>query len=586
MRKLIITILTVMAALSLYGCAEEENSPASSSRVYSVELKSNTVLDAENSYFLIEVNNAEEIEDVVLAKEEGETDEEYMSRYNYAVSEAKAKGTYILVEGLGLDLQTVVLNKDNGTVTNAVENKTLVIVKKEAATSTKQEEYKIQILLDARTAVKAKSVAVTVGNQRFLFNDFNVKPARIWKDENGNTITSINVPENEKDDKQEVIKKGINVISEPVKVPVYSYDSVNKAVAGPVDAKTDITGLINTNSALPFEIDNYSVTEDINAGIQGFSGCIANGADKCGITISGYKTISTEKELLLNITSTLNNGADSNVAVTSSPVLLLKGTKPVEYNILPVTSMYLDVENSAAIFDVKATTNNTISSSNIQVAGKYNGTNDFTAGGADASATLTTGTYIIKEIELNKHYRIFMLAKDAATAAANGGLIITVNGETNTYTANEVMVGNISYGYIAGNKLIDNYKLKLNSATKIEIKLNYFGAVPTLYTYNSSGDAASLFTTEQTFIPNLSPITNGAAIQVSNSTCTANSAAVNCTFTVTATQSITSANATTTGNIILPYVDGDSSTGTVTLPSTQLNFYTTEDTTTNSVSSY
>ena len=112
MRKLIITILTVMAALSLYGCAEEENSPASSSRVYSVELKSNTVLDAENSYFLIEVNNAEEIEDVVLSKEEGETDEEYMSRYNYAVSEAEAKGTYILVEGLGLDLQTVVLNKD------------------------------------------------------------------------------------------------------------------------------------------------------------------------------------------------------------------------------------------------------------------------------------------------------------------------------------------------------------------------------------------------------------------------------------------------------------------------------------------
>ena len=330
MRKLIITILTVMAALSLYGCAEEENSPASSSRVYSVELKSNTVLDAENSYFLIEVNNAEEIEDVVLSKEEGETDEEYMSRYNYAVSEAEAKGTYILVEGLGLDLKTVVLNKDNGTVTNPVDNNTLVIVKKEAATSTKQEEYKIQILLDARTAVKAKSVAVTVGNQRFLFNDFNVKPARIWKDENGNTITSINVPENEKDDKQEVIKKGINVISEPVKVPVYSYDSVNKAVAGPVDAKTDITDLINTNSASPFVIKNYSVTEDINAGIQGFSGCITNGADKCGITIYGYNTISTEKELLLNITSTLNNGADSNVAVTSSPVLLLKGTKPVE----------------------------------------------------------------------------------------------------------------------------------------------------------------------------------------------------------------------------------------------------------------
>lgn len=589
MKKFIITILTVITALSLFGCAEEESSPVDTRRVYSVTLKDNTVLDAENSYFLIEVNNAEEIPDTVLTQEEGETNEEYEYRYNKAVAEAYAKGTYILVEGLGLDKETVVLNKDNGTITG-IDNKTLVLVKKEEAVDNQQAVYQIQILLDAKTAVNARSVAVTVGNQRFLFNNFNISPARIWKNENGDTITSIYVPDNVTNDKGGITKKGINVISEPVNIPVYSYDSTNKVAVGPFYANTDISGLVTSETITPFAVEDYAVSENLEAGITAFPGCIANGQSTCGLTIFGYQTLSTEKNLELPITTTFNTGAETTTAlsVTSKPSLLIKGTKPVEYDIHSLTSMYLEATDSAAIFDVKAVNGNTISQTDIQVTGKYNGTADFTDGSSSNNGSIATGTYIIKEITQNSHYRIFMLAGEAANAAANGGLIITVKDEANTYTANDVMTGKISYGYIAGNKLTNNYKLKVNSAASIDIKLNYFGATPTLYKYNSSGNTADLYTTSQTFSPVLSTVNQGTAIQVSNGTCSTSAAAVDCTLTVTATQEITSANASTNGTVTLSYTDGDSSSETVTLPSTQLIFYTTEaetSTTTTTVSS-
>lgn len=577
MKKLILTILTVLSVLALAGCAEEDNNAVTNlGRIYTAELANNTVLDADNSYFVINVNNAVEIPDTVLERAEGETDQEYNYRYEKAVQEAYSKGVNIKVEGVGLDLETIVLNKDNGTVTNSATSNTLVIVKKEEATETKPGVYQIQVLLHAKTAVNAKSVVLNVGNQRFLFNNFNVKKARIWKDMNENEITTIHIPDNETDDRGEIIKKGISIVSEPVKVDLYAYDNVNKKVEGPRAANNDISGLITANMIAPFTIEDYNDNSSV------LSGCVTNGQYKCGITIYGYETISTEKILSLNIA---NNLTDT-LTVTSESPILVKGTKPVEYNILPLTSMYLEAANSAAIFDVKATTGNTIAKTDITVTGSYNGTAQFTE---DTTATtLTTGTYIVKEIVANTHYRIFMLASEAAAAAANdttGNLVISVKGHNHTYKASDLSVGKISYGYIEGNKINNNYKISQSIETSIDIKLNYFGATPALYTYDSAGTNTN-YTTVKPFIPNLSTITSGTSLAVSNGTCTQNAQAVNCTLTVTANTSITSAQAASNGYVTLSYTDVDASATPVTLPNTQINFYTTEDTTTAAVSSY
>lgn len=578
MKKLILTILTVLTALALAGCAEEENNAVTNlGRVYTAELANNTVLDADNSYFVVNVNNAVEIPNTVVERVEGETDEEYNYRYTKAVQEAYSKGVNIKVEGIGLDAQTIVLNKDNGTITDSTKNNTLVIVKKEEATDTKPGLYQIQVLLHAKTAVNAKNVTISVGNQKFLFNNFNVKPARIWRDMNENEITTIHIPDNVTDDRGDVVKKGISIVSEPVKVDLYAYDNVNKKVEGPKAATNDITGLITKDMVAPFVIEDFVDNSTILAG------CLENGQYKCGITIYSYETISTEKTLSL----TLANNLTDTLTVNSISSILVKGTKPVEYNILPLTSMYLEETNSAAIFDVKATTGNTITAADIKVTGTYNGAAQFTE---DTTATsLTTGKYIIKEITPNSHYRLFILASEAAAAAANdaaGNLVISVKGHNHTYKSTDLSVGKISYAYIAGNKINSNYKIKQGEATSIDIKLNYFGPKPALYTYNSAGNAANFFTTEKTFMPNLNTVNSGTSLQVNNGTCTQNAQAVDCTLTVTANNAITSANAATAGNVILSYTDVDSTSTPITLPNTQINFYTTEDTTTTAVSSY
>lgn len=577
MKKLILTILTVFSVLALAGCAEEENNAVTNlGRVYTAELANNTVLDADNSYFVVNVNNAVEIDNASVERVEGESDEEYNYRYTKAVQEAYSKGVNIKVEGIGLEAQTIVLNKDNGTITDSTKNNTLVIVKKEEATDTKPGLYQIQVLLHAKTAVNAKNVTISVGNQKFLFNNFNVKPARIWKDMNENEITTIHIPKNVTDDRGDVVKKGISIVSEPVKVDLYAYDNVNKKVEGPKAATNDITGLITANMVAPFVIEDFVDNSTI------LGGCLENGQVKCGITIYSYETISTEKTLSL----TLANKLTDTLTVNSTSSILVKGTKPVEYNILPLTSMYLEATNSAAIFDVKATTGNTITAADIKVTDTYNGAAQFTE---DTTATsLTTGKYIIKEITPNSHYRLFILASEAAAAAANdaaGNLVISVKGHNHTYKSTDLSVGKISYAYIAGNRINSNYKIGLNIPTAIDIKLNYFGPTPTLYTYDNAGNTTK-YTKVQSFIPNLNTINKGTNVTVSNGTCTTGVQAVDCTLTVTANNAITSANAATAGNVILSYTDVDSTSTPITLPNTQINFYTTEDTTTTAVSSY
>lgn len=571
MKKFILTILTVLTALALAGCAEEKNTVTNEGKVYTAELASNTVLDTDNSYFLINIGNAVEIPDTVVERVAGETDAEYNYRYNKAVQEAYAKGVNVKVEGIGLDYETIVLNKDNGTQTDPTVSNTLVIVKKEEATEMKDAVYQIQVLLHAKTAANAKSVVVSVGNQKFLFNNLNVRPARIWLDENGNEVTSISVPQDQYDDLGNIVKKGINLISEPVKVDLYAYDNTNKVVAGPVSAVNKISTLITTDMISPYVIEDYTV--NAADGGQTLAGCITNGDYRCGITISGYNTISTERTLTLSLTNQIDT-----TAVTSVTNLLVKGTKPVEYTISPLTTVYLDTTNSAAIFDVKATTGNTIASTDITVTGTYNSTSNVFAAATDTTQ-LTSGTYIIQEITAGTHYRIFMLASEAAYAAANdaaGNLIITVKGENNTYKSNEVKVETISYAYIADNKLPANYKIGLNVPTKVDIKLNYFGPTPTMYEYNNTA-ANSLYTTSSPFSPALNSFTNGSGVTITNNTCTTSANAVDCSFTVTAPAAITSADAAANGFVTLSYTNG----ATVqTLPGTTINFYTTEDTTT------
>lgn len=584
MKKFILTILTALTTLALSGCAEEENSTViNQGKVYTAELASNTVLDADNSYFLINIGNAVEIADTVVERVAGETDAEYNNRYEKAVQEAYARGVNIKVEGIGLNYETIVLNKDNGTQTDPTVSKTLIIVKKEEATEMKDAVYQIQVLLHAKTAVNAKSVVVSVGNQKFLFNNLNVKPARIWLDENGNEVTSVSIPQDKYDDLGNIIKKGINLISEPNTVNLYAYDSTNKMVLGPKVAASNISSLIISNMIEPFIIEDYAVN-NADTGTS-FPGCISNGEYRCGITISGYQTISTEKTLALSLTNQIDT-----TAVTSVTNLLVKGTKPVEYTISPLTTMYLNTADSAAIFDVKATTGNTIASTDITVTGSYdNGVSTFTLG--DGTTALASGTYIIKEIAAGTHYRIFILASEAASAAANdaaGNLVITVKGENNTYKSNEVNVGKISNAYIAGNKLPANYKIGLNVPTKIDIKLNYFGPAPTLYKYNNTGTAADYFTSTAAFIPVLNSFTSGTGLTIADNTCTESTTtpAVDCSFTVTAASAITSSNAAANGNVSLAYNDG-ASTSPVTLPGTTINFYTTEDTTaTTDISNY
>lgn len=576
MKKLILTILTVFSVLALAGCAEEENNAVTNlGRVYTAELANNTVLDADNSYFVVNVNNAVEIDNASVERVEGETDEEYNYRYTKAVQEAYSKGVNIKVEGIGLEAQTIVLNKDNGTITDASKNNTLVIVKKEEATDTKPGLYQIQVLLHAKTAVNAKNVTISVGNQKFLFNNFNVKPARIWRDMNENEITTIHIPNNVTDDRGDVVKKGISIVSEPVKVDLYAYDNVNKKVEGPKAATNDITGLIIANMVAPFVIEDFVDNSTI------LGGCLENGQVKCGITIYSYETISTEKTLSL----TLANKLTDTLTVNSTSSILVKGTKPVEYNILPLTSMYLEEATSAAIFDIEATTGNTIAKTDIKVTGTYNGAAQFTE---DTTATsLTTGKYIIKEITPNSHYRLFILASEAATAAANdatGNLVISVKGHNHTYKSTDVSVGKISYAYIAGNKINSNYKIKQGEATSIDIKLNYFGPKPALYTYDNAA-TNGLYTKEQPFSPSYSQVNTGSGVTITNNTCTQNTQA-DCSLTVTANNAITSANAGTNGFVTLSYTDADTTATAVTLPSSTINFYTTEDTTTTAVSSY
>ena len=248
--------------------------------------------------------------------------------------------------------------------------------------------------------------------------------------------------------------------------------------------------------------------------------------------------------------------------------------------------MYLEATNSAAIFDVKATTGNTITAADIKVTGTYNGV---LLADDSSNTTLTTGKYMIKEITANSHYRVFMLASEAAAAAANdaaGNLVISVKGHNHTYKSTDVSVGKISYAYIAGNKINSNYKIKQGQATSIDIKLNYFGPKPALYTYDNNAGINANYTSMQTFIPNFSGVTNGTSLSITNNTCTPNAQAVDCTLTVTANNAITSANAGTNGYVTLSYTDADTTATKVTLPSSTINFYTTEDTTTTAVSSY
>lgn len=582
MKKIIVTMLSVTALLFVTGCDDTKEEQPVTGNSYSVRLADNTVLDADNSYFLITIDNADVVEplDNMYFESLSEYDKEVYLR------ERRERGVFVKVEGYGLDAETVVLAGDNGTLTDTTQN-TLILAEENG------NKMQIQVLLKARQAVKAKLVYLTVEKQKMLFNNFNVASARIWTDKDGNEITTINVPDNVTNpETQEMIQKGIDVISLPVDVNVYTYQTVandKMIAAGPVKASTAIlpeafTDVNNTK----FIFDNYTTAD------KSLPGCLNITNDTtvaCGLNIAGFHSINTEYTLAMETSTTVESAN-----VTAQNPLLIKGIKPVTYEIRPLTSTYINAAASHAVFDVKAVgEGNTITADSILVTGACGTsagtgteaeavTNGFTKAATPTSSTINQCQYVVQQITANSHYRIFMNAKEAADAAADiNHLVISVNGENHTYTKSEVMLKDAASAYIGGVPLTQPYKLITNNDTtgttndlKVTVNVipNYFGTDPKIYNYKHNGSAADLFTNETQFTLssiNIPATSNG--LTVVSSDCGSAATLDNCSFDITAA-------ANTSIPSSSPAVVNINYTGTSNVTSSQAKFYTTEDTAT------
>ncbi len=569
MKKFLLGMLTITALMMFTGCAEEEDTPVAAAPKYAVKLADSTVLDAENSYFLITVDNAKKVDNVTLKKEPGESEEAYQYRLDKAVAEAKSKGTYIKVEGNGVQTETTVLNKDNGTL-NDETKPVLVLVKERAATPNKpnkpkakasKNEFQIQILIKANDAVKARSIYLTVDRQKFLYNNFKIMPLRTWTDEFGNPVTSLNVPDDVKNESGNVVKKGVNMISMPSKVNVYSYDKTTKEAVGPVPADSNITGKLSANLAAPYVIDNYKV--DTTATIKGFPSCLKDGKGKCGINISGYYETGIDKVLSVSTDTAMNK----TTKVASSFSLPLYGTKTFGYTISPRASSYLEEQSSVAVFDIKVDAAAGIAADQITVQGLEKA--------QDTVQSLTDKQYVIKTDKTdNSVFNIVMLASTAATQAATAeGLVISVKGANTVFTSSQVKVSKMAEVYIAGEKIDKPYQLIYNSSvpeglsdkTKVYLKINSFGPAPVLYSY-TGGNINTI-----PFGVTLKTINPSNGISVDKGTCVEGQQAVDCEFSVSATQNISS---NTPSNVTVNFEDGIQD-GTTQLPATEIQFFTT-----------
>lgn len=581
MKKIIVTMLSVTALLFVTGCDDTKEEQPVTGNSYSVRLADNTVLDADNSYFLITIDNADVVEplDNMYFESLSEYDKEVVLR------EREERGVFVKVEGYGLDAETVVLAGDNGTLTDTTQN-TLILAKENG------NKMQIQVLLKARQAVKAKLVYLTVEKQKMLFNNFNVASARIWTDKDGNEITTINVPDNiTNPETQEITQKGIDVISLPVDVSVYTYQTIangKMVAAGPVKASTAILpNAFTDDNNTKFIFDNYTTAD------KSLPGCLNIANDTtvaCGLNIAGFHSINTEYTLAMETLTTVESAN-----VTAQSPLLIKGIKPVTYEIRPLTSTYINATASHAVFDVKAIgEGNTITADSILVTGVCGTsagteaeavTNGFTKDTTNDS-TINACGYVVQQITANSHYRIFMNAKEAADAAADiNHLVISVNGENHTYTKSEVMLKDAASAYIGGVPLTQPYKLITSNdttgnaaadlAVTVNVIPNYFGTDPKIYNYKHNGSAADLFTTETQFT--LSSINipassnNGLTVVASN--CSNAATLDNCYFDVKAA-------AATSIPSSSPAVVNINYTGTSNVTASQAKFYTTEETTT------
>ena len=571
MKKIIVTMLSVTALLFVTGCDDTKEEQPVTGNSYSVRLADNTVLDADNSYFLITIDNADVVEplDNMYFESLSEYDKEVVLR------EREERGVFVKVEGYGLDAETVVLAGDNGTLTDTTQN-TLILAKENG------NKMQIQVLLKARQAVKAKLVYLTVEKQKMLFNNFNVASARIWTDKDGNEITTINVPDNiTNPETQEITQKGIDVISLPVDVSVYTYQTIangKMVAAGPVKASTAILpNAFTDDNNTKFIFDNYTTAD------KSLPGCLNIANDTtvaCGLNIAGFHSINTEYTLAMETLTTVESAN-----VTAQSPLLIKGIKPVTYEIRPLTSTYINATASHAVFDVKAIgEGNTITADSILVTGAC-GASGFTKDTTNDS-TINACGYVVQQITANSHYRIFMNAKEAADAAADiNHLVISVNGENHTYTKSEVMLKDAASAYIGGVPLTQPYKLITSNdttgnaaadlAVTVNVIPNYFGTDPKIYNYKHNGSAADLFTTETQFT--LSSINipassnNGLTVVASN--CSNAATLDNCYFDVKAA-------AATSIPSSSPAVVNINYTGTSNVTASQAKFYTTEETTT------
>lgn len=363
MNKLTIRILAFLLIIFVtVGCSEEDSTPTNIGKTFDVNLVESTVADAEGSYFLVTVDGAEEIDNVVVDRIEGELDENYESRLAKAVSDAKSRGLYINVSSTQLNASTVVLNKDNGTLTDSSQG-VLILVKKDDTVQTDEtgsanSSYQVQILLAAKKAVLSEYVNIQVGNQKLLFSDFQLKKPRIFTDLNGKEIDIIEIPENDFSDKDNP-KIEINIILDAADVNVYGYDSTKQEAAGPFKVNYGIQ--LAQDTIAPFILADY------NQGGE-FPGCLSDGSQKCGLNISGYFNL--EKDFVLSFENKINETE----SVTTKASLVVKGTMPKPYTVTPYRAKYLDnttiqAQPSVAIFDVETVTEN-ISLQDISVIGE------------------------------------------------------------------------------------------------------------------------------------------------------------------------------------------------------------------------
>lgn len=564
MGKFTIKALAFLLVIFVMAGCSEDSTTTNAGKSFVVNLVEDTVADTEGSYFLITVDGAEEIDNATVDRIEGESEETYNSRLAKAVSDAKSRGLYINVASTLLNATTVVLNKDNGTLTDAGKS-VLILVKKDDTPQADGNEsansYQIQILLDARKAVLSEFVNIQVGNQKLLFSDFYLQKPRIFTDLNGKEIAVIDIPQDDLSDKDNQ-KIGTNIILDVADVNVYGYDSVKKEAVGPL--KVDYGIKLAANAIEPFKLADYRQGGEI-------PGCLSDGSKKCGLNISGWFNL--ERNFVLSFTNNINDSE----SITTEASLLVRGTMPKEYTVTPYRTKYLDnttisSQPSVAIFDVEAAMEGRVLQlQDISVMGKCGDTGFQLLTPSDNN--IGKCQYVVKEIEANKNFRIFVSAVEASYAAANDGLNIKIKDDDNTFTGSDISASNISFGEKNGG-VLDTYKLAVHQKTMINVKLNFFGPEPAVFSYNNSGSKDNKWTTETLFTPVLSNHTYNGNISftiLNYNVCKNNSNAVDCEVEVTASNTIGISNPAA---LTFSYTAGTESS--VLLPNTVINFYTAD----------